>query len=205
MRLTAVAITIAVAMIVGAPTTATAAVYEWSGTCTLGCSGTSIGFLTIADGASPLNFDASQFFSFQYTSSSGSFFLDNTSPYLAAQGGGWAGSGLLLEENAYAPSPTASSRDPLWQFYFNTAANPNLTLSPDAGAWQFLSGSYDWTCGDPQCTTWTDNVIRNVGVGGNLTLVTAPVPEPSTWAMMILGFLGLGFIAYRKKSTLRFA
>jgi hypothetical protein len=28
------------------------------------------------------------------------------------------------------------------------------------------------------------------GVGG--------VPEPSTWAMMLLGFAGLGFAAYRK-------
>src|SRR5258708_33726554 len=27
------------------------------------------------------------------------------------------------------------------------------------------------------------------------------VPEPSTWAMMILGFLGVGFTAYRRKST----
>ncbi|CUT11397.1 hypothetical protein BF49_2477 [Bradyrhizobium sp.] len=26
------------------------------------------------------------------------------------------------------------------------------------------------------------------------------VPEPSTWAMMILGFLGLGFMGYRKSS-----
>ncbi|SDJ62599.1 PEP-CTERM protein-sorting domain-containing protein [Bradyrhizobium lablabi] len=26
------------------------------------------------------------------------------------------------------------------------------------------------------------------------------VPEPSTWAMMILGFCGLGFMAYRRKS-----
>jgi len=25
-------------------------------------------------------------------------------------------------------------------------------------------------------------------------------PEPSTWAMMILGFSGLGFMAYRRKS-----
>jgi PEP-CTERM motif len=30
--------------------------------------------------------------------------------------------------------------------------------------------------------------------------VIAPVPEPSTWAMMILGFFGLGFMAYRRKS-----
>jgi hypothetical protein len=26
------------------------------------------------------------------------------------------------------------------------------------------------------------------------------VPEPSTWAMMILGFFGVGFMAYRRKS-----
>ena len=26
------------------------------------------------------------------------------------------------------------------------------------------------------------------------------IPEPSTWAMMILGFAGIGFMAYRRKS-----
>jgi len=29
---------------------------------------------------------------------------------------------------------------------------------------------------------------------------SAAVPEPSTWAMMILGFFGVGFMAYRRKS-----
>ena len=28
------------------------------------------------------------------------------------------------------------------------------------------------------------------------------VPEPSTWAMMIIGFAGIGFMAYRRKSKL---
>jgi hypothetical protein len=28
----------------------------------------------------------------------------------------------------------------------------------------------------------------------------APVPEPATWAMMILGFAGVGFLAYRRKN-----
>jgi hypothetical protein len=32
------------------------------------------------------------------------------------------------------------------------------------------------------------------------SLVTSGVPEPSTWAMMILGFTGVGFMAYRRKS-----
>jgi outer membrane lipase/esterase len=30
--------------------------------------------------------------------------------------------------------------------------------------------------------------------------IAAPVPEPSTWAMMIIGFAGIGFMAYRRKS-----
>jgi PEP-CTERM motif len=27
------------------------------------------------------------------------------------------------------------------------------------------------------------------------------VPEPATWAMMVLGFAGVGFMAYRRKRT----
>jgi hypothetical protein len=37
----------------------------------------------------------------------------------------------------------------------------------------------------------------NVSVTGS---VAGAVPEPSTWAMMILGFFGIAFMAYRRKS-----
>jgi hypothetical protein len=30
--------------------------------------------------------------------------------------------------------------------------------------------------------------------------LTSAIPEPSTWAMMLLGFAGLGFMAYRRKA-----
>jgi hypothetical protein len=44
--------------------------------------------------------------------------------------------------------------------------------------------------------------VESFGTG----TLTAAVPEPSTWAMMILGFLGVGFLAYRrKKGAPRFA
>ena len=33
---------------------------------------------------------------------------------------------------------------------------------------------------------------------GEATVISNGVPEPSTWAMMLLGFGGLGFLAYRK-------
>jgi len=35
---------------------------------------------------------------------------------------------------------------------------------------------------------------------GSFTISVSAVPEPSTWAMMILGFAGVGFMAYRRKS-----
>jgi hypothetical protein len=42
-----------------------------------------------------------------------------------------------------------------------------------------------------------DQLILDVTTGA----VASAVPEPSTWAMMILGFAGVGFMAYRRKST----
>ena len=49
------------------------------------------------------------------------------------------------------------------------------------------------------------NAVFGVGVANSRTAldyvmggVTATAPEPSTWAMMILGFAGLGFAGYRK-------
>jgi PEP-CTERM motif len=47
-------------------------------------------------------------------------------------------------------------------------------------------------------TPWGDNVLL-ASLTGTPTNLTNPVPEPSTWAMLILGFFGIGFVAYRQK------
>jgi hypothetical protein len=41
------------------------------------------------------------------------------------------------------------------------------------------------------------SIFFSEGFGGGSV---AAVPEPSTWAMILLGFVGLGFMAYRRKS-----
>jgi hypothetical protein len=42
--------------------------------------------------------------------------------------------------------------------------------------------------------------ISGTGAGNfNANIDVSAVPEPSTWAMLILGFLGVGFTAYRRK------
>lgn len=42
-------------------------------------------------------------------------------------------------------------------------------------------------------------VNGNPAVDSVTGTITA-VPEPATWAMMILGFIGVGFVAYRRRS-----
>jgi hypothetical protein len=55
-----------------------------------------------------------------------------------------------------------------------------------------------FTCGDFKGSF-------SVETPGSGTAVAGAVPEPSTWAMMIFGFLGVGFIAYHRKNRLRLA
>ena len=44
--------------------------------------------------------------------------------------------------------------------------------------------------------------VESTNTSGAATFaITAAVPEPSTWAMMLLGFCGLGFMAYRRKQN----
>jgi PEP-CTERM motif len=51
-------------------------------------------------------------------------------------------------------------------------------------------GTYTYTVGEPNL----DSIVLNIGN-------VSAVPEPSTWAMMILGFAGIGFMAYRRKNS----
>jgi hypothetical protein len=80
------------------------------------------------------------------------------------------------------------------------------------GAISFLFGSapLDFTSGVTPGEFFTDVTIFD-GINGNSVgtadIVVTAVPEPSTWAMMLLGFFGVGFMAYRNraKSALRLA
>ena len=61
---------------------------------------------------------------------------------------------------------------------------------------EYGDGSYDgiskWV--NPEGGTSTLKIVADF-------TAVPPVPEPSTWAMMILGFAGVGFMAYRRKRS----
>ena len=53
--------------------------------------------------------------------------------------------------------------------------------------------------------SWTNPSFEN-WYGFTVGTFASAVPEPSTWAMLLLGFLGVGFVAYRRKDgAVRFA
>jgi hypothetical protein len=53
----------------------------------------------------------------------------------------------------------------------------------------------------PSMTVQQGFGTQNTGLDATL----AVVPEPSTWSMVILGFFGLGLLAYRRNRSFRFA
>jgi hypothetical protein len=59
---------------------------------------------------------------------------------------------------------------------------------------------YDFAAdGSNESFNWRliDSACSGPDCGGTI----GSVPEPSTWAMMILGFAGVGFMAYRRKQN----
>ena len=107
-----------------------------------------------------------------------------------------------------------------------TILSPGSTVSHDDGA-SFVIGGVTQFSNAPETNQATDTVPAGTWSGSAFNLyyvegngspaildvhlaganLTTDVPEPSTWAMMILGFFGVGFMAYRRQSkpALRFA
>jgi hypothetical protein len=90
------------------------------------------------------------------------------------------------------------------------AGNDNTIYTPgDFLSFQgvsFTTGLANYNIYGDNGTFLLGNALCTVCSGGNETNISltitqvAAVPEPSTWAMMILGFAGIGFMAYRRRS-----
>jgi hypothetical protein len=75
---------------------------------------------------------------------------------------------------------------------------------PTNNTWQSETFNFTATSNNTLISLMGSSGFSYVGLD-NVVLtgqaVTSAVPEPSTWAMMILGFCGVGFMAYRRKQN----
>jgi PEP-CTERM motif len=105
--------------------------------------------------------------------------FDSTNSYL----GSTAFPGINVPTNAYGGIEVSTSD-----------GIGHITLHPTVGSISLTDDLRVWGVNATDC-------CLSPTEGFALTDITiAAVPEPSTWAMMLLGFTGLGFMAYRRKS-----
>jgi hypothetical protein len=159
--------------LVQAPPARANIVFDLSGTCTVGapCVGTATGVLTLADSyVFGTVMTTADFISFTYSSSSRSFQL--------------------------------SGADPAIDVNFGTVGGINADGSLFGGEWAVGSSAaaalFDWTPPTFFAANSAGPALDDSLAPYKFTLVSGAAPEPSTWAMMLLGFAGLGFAGYRR-------
>jgi hypothetical protein len=91
-------------------------------------------------------------------------------------------------------------------FFFDTGGVLGVELQNYAGAYLFLGidladetltgvSNAPVCSGHAGCTNYISQLTGTLTPSGP----QLNVPEPSTWAMMLIGFLGVGFVAYRRQ------
>jgi hypothetical protein len=107
---------------------------------------------------------------------------------------------------------TGRSISGLFAEYAYNASFPAISLTPGTTYWFKITGTTGLplfsveTTSDAPAGAQAYQSVRDgfpFLVNAKLALqLTEPVPEPSTWAMLLTGFAGLGFLAYLKRAAL---
>ena len=124
----------------------------------------------------------------------------------AASADGGSINGLLFEAGVNPPAQGTYYAPSGNGWYYNNVIYPNGQLVDNNGV-LFSFGTTPSNVGNLYSANglYYFSVDRPQGLynpGDQITQggITAAVPEPSTWAMMILGFAGVGFMAYRRRN-----
>ena len=105
---------------------------------------------------------------------------------------------LTLDYGAFGQVPLV---DPIfisigaYSFTLTTSANDNFDTNRTTASFTFLGN------GQIAPLVISSGGAFNVDAFvDNISLVSAPVPEPATWAMMLIGFGGMGLVTRRRRT-----
>ena len=100
----------------------------------------------------------------------------------------------------------------------NSGGSADVSMAIQVAIWSVEYPGFTYSGGDSVVQQLVTDYLGDVAPGGswapylgvvalsepgNQTLITTSVPELSTWAMMLLGFAGLGFVGVRRESKER--
>jgi hypothetical protein len=120
------------------------------------------------------------------------------------------------------PSYTSWFNPPLNTYGYTSGLSGNFTLSDGSiASWSLQGSAGQVGCGDssPGCAAGSSaaftsptsdfNIVGYVSAsnagGGVWNEQISAVPEPSTWAMLLIGFAGIGALAYRRRKSVMLA
>jgi hypothetical protein len=137
---------------------------------------------------------------FGYVNAGGSL-SQTLAGYTVTAGTTYTFSADILSRNDY-PTPAGAVLD-----LVANGSNVLISLSPGglaANTWQTFTNSFTVTSGFPLVGETlgiyavSDAQLDFTNVSLTTTPTTSAVPEASTWAMMVIGFAGLGYLANRR-------
>ncbi len=105
-------------------------------------------------------------------------------------------------ENALPANTTVLEQtflDPTNGLY--TTPLPPLGSMSFSGAGNVTQVSFDAASGTYSVTEEYSITVTGEGVGNANSTIVVSVPESSTWAMLIIGFFGVGLTAYRRRAA----
>lgn len=110
----------------------------------------------------------------------------------------------LAGNPAGGPQPkliTVSTDEAVFNASFNSSSTSLGSMGWKPESFTFVAaGTSDTLTFASNTTGFSGNETYPTAFGPALDNVSvAPVPEPATWAMMIIGFAGVGFLAYRRR------
>ena len=115
---------------------------------------------------------------------------------------------FVLNKNAKSPFGSFTDGiDGTWPGTSNHFAGPIDFTIADLQVSDFTKNANGyWGIVDVLGSHGTGEAGGNFGVTTTITSITPSVPEPSTWAMMLLGFAGLGYAGFKRmRKSPRFA
>jgi len=164
-------------------------IYDWQGTCAVGlpsyssCDGVASGILTLEEGYNPFDFSVSNFVSWEFNSSAGSYLMTSSSPSLVARS-------HAIDNDIYISGEINSNATGMLLLGFN--GDP---ITPEGYMWQ----SAVCPTGGGSCNSIGFGVYGSDYLFTIRSIEVSEAPEPTSIYLLTIGLVLLYFFTLKSR------